>query len=28
VKWREHCALFLDGKRHFVFAAEACEERP
>ena len=26
--WREHCAFFLDGKRHFVFAAEACEERP
>jgi hypothetical protein len=21
-------SVLLDGKRHFVFAAEACEERP
>ena len=26
--WRQHCAHALTGKRFFIFAAEACEERP
>ena len=26
--WREHCAFLLDGKHHFMFLAEGCEERP
>ncbi|MBI3449895.1 MAG: hypothetical protein HY049_13390 [Acidobacteria bacterium] len=25
--WREHCAYLLDGKRCFVFPANACEAR-
>ena len=24
--WRDNCAHRLDGKHHFVFAAEVCEE--
>ena len=24
--WREHCPHMLDGKRHFVFAADVCQE--
>jgi hypothetical protein len=24
--WRDHCADLLDGKRHFLFATQVCEE--